>query len=163
MPARSPEEIRASIEHNRQELGTSLDRLRVEVERMTDWRSQLRRHQPQLVAAAAVTGFVLGGGVAALSALTFGRRKRRGARCRGGPAGAPATASGRRRADRAGSRGIARSALDEARHIPITRTTIATQAIAAKLSSSSMRAPFPSSRDVLPRPSVQHPAARLDA
>jgi hypothetical protein len=77
MPARSPEEIRASIEHNRQELGTSLDRLRVEVERMTDWRSQLRRHQPQLVAAAAVTGFVLGGGVAALNAMTFGRRKRR--------------------------------------------------------------------------------------
>jgi hypothetical protein len=77
MPARSAEEIRASIEQNRQELGTSLEKLRVEVERVTDWRSQLRRHQPQLVAAAAVTGFVVGGGFAALGALTFGRRKRK--------------------------------------------------------------------------------------
>ncbi len=76
MPSRSPEEIRASIEHNRHELGTSLERLRVEVERATDWRSQLRRHQPQLIAAAAVTGFVIGGGFAALSALTLGRRNR---------------------------------------------------------------------------------------
>ena len=76
MPARTPEEIRASIEANRHELGTSLEKLRVEVERMTDWRSQLRRHQPQLITAAAVTGFVLGGGFAALSALTLGRRRR---------------------------------------------------------------------------------------
>jgi dienelactone hydrolase len=77
MPARTADEIRASIEQNRQELGTSLEKLRVEVERVTDWRSQLRRHQPQLVAAAAVTGFVVGGGFAALGALTFGRRKRK--------------------------------------------------------------------------------------
>jgi dienelactone hydrolase len=77
MPARSAEEIRASIEKNREELGTSLEKLRVEVERVTDWRSQLRRHQPQLVAAAAVTGFVVGGGFAALGALSFGRRRRK--------------------------------------------------------------------------------------
>ena len=40
--ARSPQEIRASIEQNRVELGSSLDILRVEVVRLTDWRGQLR-------------------------------------------------------------------------------------------------------------------------
>jgi hypothetical protein len=77
MPTRTPEEIRASIEQNRQELGTSLEKLRVEVVRLTDWRAQLRRHQSQVVIGAGVAGFVLGGGVAALGALTFGRRRRR--------------------------------------------------------------------------------------
>ncbi len=76
MPARSPEEIRASIEHNREELGTSLERLRTEVVRATDWRAQLRRNQPQLTRVAAVSGFVLGGGIAALGALTVGRARR---------------------------------------------------------------------------------------
>lgn len=74
MAARTPEEIRASIEHNRHELGSSLVKLRGEVVRMTDWRSQLRDNQPQLTAGAAVTGFILGGGLAAIGALTFGRR-----------------------------------------------------------------------------------------
>jgi hypothetical protein len=74
--ARTPEEIRASIEQNRLELGTSLERLRLEVVRVTDWRSQLRRHQKQAMIGAGVAGFVLGGGVAALGALTFGRRRR---------------------------------------------------------------------------------------
>ncbi len=75
-PTRTPEEIRASIEANRRELGTSLEKLRNEVVRVTDWRSQLRRHQQQVMIGAAVTGFVLGGGIAALGALTFGRRRR---------------------------------------------------------------------------------------
>jgi hypothetical protein len=81
MPTRTPEEIRASIEHNRQELGTSLIRLRTEVEHLTDWRSQVRRNQQQLTQAAAASGFVLGGGIAALGGLAFGRgrrKKRRG-------------------------------------------------------------------------------------
>ena len=77
MPTRTPEEIRASIEQNRQELGQSIEKLRVEVAELTDWRSRLRRHQPQVMIGAAVAGFVLGGGIAALGALTFGRRKRR--------------------------------------------------------------------------------------
>jgi hypothetical protein len=77
MATRSPEEIRASIEHNRQELGTAVDRLRVEVVKLTDWRGQLRRYEPQVLIGAGVAGFVLGGGVAALGALTFGRRRRR--------------------------------------------------------------------------------------
>jgi hypothetical protein len=77
MPTRTPEEIRASIEQNRQELGTSLEKLRMEVVTLTDWRAQLRRHQPQVMIGAGVVGFVLGGGVAALGALAFGRRRRR--------------------------------------------------------------------------------------
>jgi Protein of unknown function (DUF3618) len=74
--SRTPEEIRASIEQNRVELGSSLERLRVEVVRVTDWRSQLRRHQKQVMIGAGVAGFVLGGGLAALGSLTFGRRRR---------------------------------------------------------------------------------------
>jgi uncharacterized protein DUF3618 len=80
MPTRTPEEIRASIEQNRHELGTSLDRLRGEVVRLTDWRAQLRQHQQQVVIGAGVAGFVLGGGIAAVGALTFGRRRRRALR-----------------------------------------------------------------------------------
>jgi Protein of unknown function (DUF3618) len=77
MPTRSPEEIRASIEQNRAELGASLERLRGEVVRLTDWRSQLRQHQSQALVAAGVAGFVLGGGIAALSGLMLGRRRSR--------------------------------------------------------------------------------------
>jgi hypothetical protein len=78
MPARSAEEIRASIEQNRQELGTSLEKLRVEVVKVTDWRAQVRAHQQQLMIGAGVTGFVLGGGIAALGGIAFGgRRKKR--------------------------------------------------------------------------------------
>jgi uncharacterized protein DUF3618 len=80
MPTRTPDEIRASIEENRQELGASLERLRGEVVRLTDWRSQLRQHQQQAMIAAGIAGFVIGGGIAALGALTFGRRNRRSGR-----------------------------------------------------------------------------------
>ncbi|HZU39518.1 MAG TPA: DUF3618 domain-containing protein [Solirubrobacteraceae bacterium] len=77
MASRTPEEIRASIEVNRQELGTSLEKLRNEVVQLTDWRAMVRSHQQQLMIGAAVAGFVLGGGLAAIGALTFGRRRRR--------------------------------------------------------------------------------------
>ena len=77
MPTRSPDEIRASIEQNREELGVSLERLRGEVVRLTDWRSQLRNHHQQSMIAAGIAGFVVGGGIAALGALTFGRRAAR--------------------------------------------------------------------------------------
>ena len=77
MPTRTPEEIRASIEQNRQELGTSIEKLRGEVVRLTDWRAQLRPRQQQMMIGAGVAGFVIGGGMAALGALTFGRRRRR--------------------------------------------------------------------------------------
>jgi hypothetical protein len=74
---RSPEEIRASIEENRQQLSTSLQKLRGEVVQLTDWRSQLAAHQRQVLVGAGVAGFVLGGGLAALGSLMFGRRRRR--------------------------------------------------------------------------------------
>jgi orotate phosphoribosyltransferase-like protein len=74
MPARTPEEIRASIEANRKELGTSVERLRGEVAVLTDWRGQLVKHQKQVVIGAAVAGFVLGGGIAAFGGL-FRRRR----------------------------------------------------------------------------------------
>ena len=76
-PTRSPEEIRASIEHNRQELGTSLVRLRDEVTQLTDWRGQVRRNREQLTIAAATAGFVLAGGIGAAGGLLFGRGRRR--------------------------------------------------------------------------------------
>jgi hypothetical protein len=74
---RTPEEIRESIERNRLELGTAVEKLRVEVARLTDWRDQLRHHEPPVLVAAGVAGFVLGGGIAAIGALTFGRRRRK--------------------------------------------------------------------------------------
>jgi Protein of unknown function (DUF3618) len=77
MPTRSPEEIRASIEQNRQELGSSLEKLRREVGELTDWRGQIRQHQRQVMIGAGIAGFVLGGGIAALGALAFGGRRRR--------------------------------------------------------------------------------------
>jgi hypothetical protein len=67
---RTPEEIRASIETNRRELGASLERLQAEWERVQaefkktlDWRAHLRRNQKNAVIGAAAVGFVLGGGV----------------------------------------------------------------------------------------------------
>ena len=71
--ARSPEEIRASIEANRRQLVTSVDRLRAEVTVATDWRRHVRRHQREVVIGAAVAGFVIGGGIAAVGGL-FRRR-----------------------------------------------------------------------------------------
>ena len=58
----------------------SLEKLRVEVVELTDWRSQLRaQREAGDDRRRRVAGFVLGGGIAALGALTFGRRRRRGA------------------------------------------------------------------------------------
>jgi hypothetical protein len=76
MATRSPEEIRASIEHNRLELGNSLEKLRREVGELTDWRGQIRQHQRQVLIGAGIAGFALGGGMAALGAIAFGGRRR---------------------------------------------------------------------------------------
>jgi hypothetical protein len=73
MPARTPEEIRASIEANRRELGSSIERLHREVAVLTDWRRQLVVHQKKAVIGAAVAGFVIGGGIGAIGGL-FRRR-----------------------------------------------------------------------------------------
>ena len=77
MPTRTPDEIRASIEANRRELGTSIEVLRTEVTALTDWRRQLREHRREALIGAAVAGFVIGGGIAGLTGVLFGRRKRR--------------------------------------------------------------------------------------
>ncbi len=69
MPTRTPEEIRASIEANRRELGASLERLRGEVAEVTDWRRQVRRRQREIMIGAAVAGFVVGGGIGGLLGL----------------------------------------------------------------------------------------------
>jgi len=74
MPARTPEQIRASIEENRKALGTSMEVLQNEIAVLTDWRSHLVKHQKQVVIGAAVAGFVIGGGIAAFGGLF--RRKR---------------------------------------------------------------------------------------
>ena len=71
---RSPEEIRRSIEANRAELGMAVEKLRGEVAVVTDWRSQLRANQKNIIIGAAVTGFVLGGGIAAVGGLLRRRR-----------------------------------------------------------------------------------------
>jgi len=72
--ARTPEQIRASIEENRRQLGTSVERLHQEIAVLTDWRGQLEKHKKQAVIGAAVAGFVVGGGIAAFGGLF--RRKR---------------------------------------------------------------------------------------
>jgi hypothetical protein len=70
MAQRSAAEIRNSIESNRMELAVSIDRLRGEVARLTDWRGQLQRHRTEVALGAAAIGFALG--------LRMLRRRRRG-------------------------------------------------------------------------------------
>ena len=70
---RTPEQIRASIEQNRAELGAEVERLRAQATELADWRGHVRRHRTQVLVGAAVAGFVLGGGIAAMA----GRMRRR--------------------------------------------------------------------------------------
>lgn len=67
--ARSPEEIRQSIEANRVELGVAVERLRAEVKEATDWRKKLIEHRQNVLIGAAVAGFVLGGGLAGIAGI----------------------------------------------------------------------------------------------
>jgi hypothetical protein len=69
---RTPEDIRRSIEANRAELGMAVDRLRAEVTELTDWRKQINMRRKQLLIGAAVAGFVVGGGIAAIASLVRG-------------------------------------------------------------------------------------------
>jgi len=70
MAQRSAAEIRSSIESNRMQLALSVDRLRGEVARITDWRGQVQRHRNELMVGAAVVGLFVGGRLL--------RRRRRG-------------------------------------------------------------------------------------
>jgi len=74
MATRTPEEIRRSIETNRAELALSLSRLRGEVAEVTDWRKQIASHRKQVVIGAAVAGFIIGGGIAAVGGILRRRR-----------------------------------------------------------------------------------------
>ena len=67
--ARSPEEIRRSVEANRAELGMAVEKLRSEVAVVTDWRAQLNANKKNVLIGAAVAGFVLGGGIAGVGRL----------------------------------------------------------------------------------------------
>ena len=74
MPAaRTPEQIRASVESTRQELEFSVNDLQSKVRELTNWRAQLTQHRKQVIIGAAVAGFVIGGGIAATVGL-FRRR-----------------------------------------------------------------------------------------
>ena len=70
MSARSSAQIRADIEAQRQQLGTSVEALRFRVGELTDWRRQVQEHRQQLVTGAAVAGFVVG-------VMALRRRKKR--------------------------------------------------------------------------------------
>ncbi|UGS38105.1 DUF3618 domain-containing protein [Capillimicrobium parvum] len=64
---RTPQEIRASIESNRMQLGEAIAQLRAEVTVATDWRRQIEAHKKQVLIGAAVAGFVIGGGLAIIT------------------------------------------------------------------------------------------------
>ncbi len=68
---RTPEQIRASIARNQVELATSLTELRGEIVTVADWRRHVNRNRSKVLIGAAVAGFVVGGGIAAL----LGRRR----------------------------------------------------------------------------------------
>ena len=72
--ARTPEEIRASVEANRRELGMAIERLQGEVAELTNWRKQLAEHQKHVLIGAAIAGFLIGGGIAGVTGI-FRRRR----------------------------------------------------------------------------------------
>jgi transposase-like protein len=63
-PGRSSAEIRRDLVAQREELGRSVEALRARVGELTDWRRQVREHRGELITAAAVAGFVVGGIIA---------------------------------------------------------------------------------------------------
>lgn len=71
--SRSQQEIQASIDANRMELARSLGGLRGEIVVAADWRRHFNANRQNVLAGAAIAGFVVGGGIAAL----FGGRRRR--------------------------------------------------------------------------------------
>jgi hypothetical protein len=73
--ARSTDQIRNSIEETRRELAFSVNDLRSKVSELTNWRRQLGENREKALIAAAVGGFLIGGGVAATVSL-FRRRRR---------------------------------------------------------------------------------------
>lgn len=72
MAQRTPAEIRASIEENRQALVASVDATRTEIARITDWRGHIARHKQELTVGAAAVGFIVGSAI-----VLRGLRRRR--------------------------------------------------------------------------------------
>jgi Protein of unknown function (DUF3618) len=69
MPERTPAEIRESVVETRRELEHSLNDLQAKVHEITNWRRQLVVHKREVIVGAAVAGFVVGGGIAAVFGL----------------------------------------------------------------------------------------------
>jgi hypothetical protein len=69
MASRTPQEIRASVENTRQELEYSLNDLQAKVTDITDWKSKLAAHRKEVLIGAAVAGFLIGGGIAAIAGV----------------------------------------------------------------------------------------------
>ena len=63
---RTSAEIRASIEDTRRELSYSVNDLQSKVKELTNWRAKLAKNQRKAIIGAAVAGFVIGGGIAAI-------------------------------------------------------------------------------------------------
>ncbi|MGH2961585.1 MAG: DUF3618 domain-containing protein [Solirubrobacterales bacterium] len=60
-PGRTSDQIRRDVEVRRGELAGSVEVLRRRVTELTDWRRQVREHRNEIVAGAAIAGFVVGG------------------------------------------------------------------------------------------------------
>lgn len=60
MAQRTAEEIRSSMEANRAELALSMEHLRGEVAKVTDWRGHIERHRREILIGAAAVGLVMG-------------------------------------------------------------------------------------------------------
>ena len=69
MATRTPQEIRASVENTRQELEYSLNDLQAKITEVTDWKSKLAEHRKEVLIGAAVAGFLIGGGIAAIAGV----------------------------------------------------------------------------------------------
>lgn len=63
---RSAAQIRTDIGIQQRELSNSMEALRSRVNELTDWRRQVREHRKELIATAAIAGFVVGGIVAVM-------------------------------------------------------------------------------------------------
>jgi F0F1-type ATP synthase membrane subunit c/vacuolar-type H+-ATPase subunit K len=64
---RTSDEIRKSIDTNREGLSTALTQLRGGVTELTDWRKQARTHKKELIVGTAVLGVAIGIGIALTS------------------------------------------------------------------------------------------------
>jgi hypothetical protein len=66
---RTSAEIRASIDETRRVLSYSVNDLQSKVKELTNWRAKLAQNQQKAIIGAAVAGFVIGGGIAAIGGL----------------------------------------------------------------------------------------------